>query len=552
VKQRAAVQDAPNDSRTHEEVVTATIDSRIFGQHLSYVGSYTSFRVNVLQESGSPSFGDVGNILPGVAIFQRARTQAVGGTTQEFRLASDPAPGRFFDYTVGAYYSWGPAKGHIDQPGPLTPGAFGSPALPPNMQAYNPAYQIPIAINLDNASQETSIFGSVTLHLPWDTELSGGIRHMWSIANNQTTLSLANGQLALPASLFGGNCAALGFTSTYAGYCDFQLAGGTVISNLKTRSSETPNIYNVSLSHHFTRDFLAYVNTGTAYRPPVASVGIQGQLANFTLPDGSSLSFHPSETSRSYEVGYKSTWLDGRWRLNASMFRQRFHNFTLYVPNVSYNNVLPGAPLTPPVPTTFNFTTSVDALVQGFDVDTAFQITPNWSASAQLSYADGKVEGSQVPCNITDTSGNPVYNTGGLISLCPGGSASRLPLWNATFQSEYVHPVSDKADGFLRVLATYYPENKNRAEPNFTVDNYSLLNLYAGVRSHDGAWEVSLFARNALNVARATDISSVAANLNTSLSQFFPSLIHPSGYFQTSTTPPREVGINVHYAFGSR
>lgn len=41
-------------------------------------------------------------------------------------------------------------------------------------------------------------------------------------------------------------------------------------------------------------------------------------------------------------------------------------------------------------------------------------------------------------------------------------------------------------------------------------------------------------------------------NPDTSLSQFFPNFIHPSGYFQTTTTSPREIGINVHYAFGPR
>jgi iron complex outermembrane receptor protein len=161
------------------------------------------------------------------------------------------------------------------------------------------------------------------------------------------------------------------------------------------------------------------------------------------------------------------------------------------------------------------------------------------------------VKGSEVTCNITDANGKPVYNTGGLISLCPGGSASRLPLWNATFQTEYYHPVTEQADGFIRVLATYYPENKNRAEQNFTVDPYSLVNIYGGVRSHDGAWEVALFARNVLNTARATDISSVQAGLGQVLTSF-PSLNRDSGYYETILTNPREFGVNVHYAWGSR
>jgi iron complex outermembrane receptor protein len=297
-----------------------------------------------------------------------------------------------------------------------------------------------------------------------------------------------------------------------------------------------------------TPGLLIYANTGTSYRPPVASIGIQGELAVTTDPELATLTFHPSEHTRAYEVGLKATFLQGRGRFNAALFRQNFENLTVFVPGVTYSNTIP----TPPQPTNFDFTASVDALVQGFDVDSAFQITPNWNVALQASYADGKIRNSQVPCNITDAAGNPVFNTGGLISLCPGGSSSRLPLWNASLQTEYVQRVSDKVDGFVRGLVTYYPENRNRVQPDFTVGQYSLANLYAGLRGHDGAWEVSLFARNAFNTSRALDVQSVQLNDNTQLGTAFSELVRPTGYYLTQATPRREVGINVHYAWGSR
>jgi iron complex outermembrane receptor protein len=557
VDQRAAVQDMANNTKTHMDWVTAQVDSRIFGQHFSYVGYYSHFAVAAIQESGHPSAGDVGNVLPGVAIFQNVHSQQVE-TTQEFRVASDPAPDRFFDYVVGGFYHWvNPTseKGGIVNPGPLMPGAFG-PSPVPDLSLYNKVFQAPITINIPQTRQETSLFGNITFHLPFNTELSGGIRHIWSVTNSNADIELQNAvvnfsAIGLPPGL---PCSVLGLaTGPVQGSCI--IPSHTVISNGSQRESDTPNIYTVSLSHHFTRDFLGYVNTGTAFRTPVSTIGVQGLLADAVLPDGRSFSFHPAERSISYEIGFKSTWLDGRWRLNASMFRQRFTNFTLYTPNIVYNQI--SNPAQAPIPTIFDFTTSVNAIVKGFDIDTAFQVMPNWTISAQMSYADGKVQGSTVPCNITDAAGNPVFNTLNLISLCPGGSASRLPFWNATFQTEYDHPVTENADGFLRVLATYYPENKNRAEPNFTVPNYAQLNMYAGIRSHDGAWEASIFARNLLNTAVATDIAGAQTNLNASLTGFpnplnFASLVHPTGYFQTITTPPREVGINVHYAWGSR
>jgi iron complex outermembrane receptor protein len=533
---RLSVDDAPSSVRQHFDVVTAQVDSRVFGQHLSYVGSYQRQKLNI------QSANDPGDLIPfGELINDQTTTQVQ--TTQEFRVASDPAPGRFFDYTVGGFYNWQETTGHVTQTAVLLPGAFGPSFSTVDFRSFNQNFRIPVLIDIPSTLQETSLFGSVTLHLPFNTELSGGIRHIWSITNSSTVINLGNGLISL-----GGQPVTI------------PTAG--LISNNAARSSETPNIYNVSLSHHVTRDFLVYANTGTAYRPPVSSVGLQGAIVSSPLPVLHDLTFHPSERSRAYEVGFKSTWLDGRARLNASLFRQRFSNLTIFLPGVNYFNTVTRASTA-----SFGMTASVDALVQGFDVDTAFQVTPEWNISAQMSYADGRVQGTSVPCNTFAPDGTPTFNTidpasgQAVVSLCQGGSASRLPFWNATFQSEYVRPVSDQTDGFFRVLATVYPENKNRAEPGFTVPEYSLVNLYLGLRSHDGAWEASIFARNAFNADHPLDVGQSPNNLNGQLGQFFgpnnafhlPNLVHPSGYTSVlQMTPRREVGINVHYAFGSR
>jgi len=546
-KDRVAVQDSADSAESRYDLVTLQADSRLFGQHLSYVGSYSMFHVHSLQEGGNPPAGDVGNILPGIRLGQDVLTTSEM-TTHEFRVASDPAPDRFFDYTVGAFYSWFRPNGHITNPGPLLPGAFGNTPTP-NLSAFNPAYQIPIFIDIPSSTQETSIFGSLTLHLGEKTELSGGVRQMWSIVKNNTTISTGNGLLnkaAAGAPAFVP-CAVLQGVDIPGNGADCFVPAASVQSNLQSRSSETPTIYNVSLSHRFTRDFLVYANTGSAFRPAVASVGLQGAIANSDIPGIDTLSFHPSEKSKSYEIGFKSTWMDGRLRVNASAFRQKFNNLTIFVPGIIYSNTV----TTPPSNSVFNFTQSVDALVKGFDVDTAFQITPEWNIAAQVSYADGKVTDGQVPCNIFDASGQPVFNTGGLVSLCPGGSSSRLPLWSLNVQTEYSRPITDNVNGFIRGLLNYYPENKD-VEPDFTAPNYSLVNIYAGVRSADGAWEVSLFARNAFNTDKTLDVSGVESNIDTSLGTAFHGLIRPSGYFLTSMTPRREVGINVRYAFGSR
>src|SRR5205807_8590764 len=62
--QRAAVEDGISDVRIHQDLITAQVDSRIFGQHLSYVGSYQFQKIHA--RNMSPTNSDMGNILPGI------------------------------------------------------------------------------------------------------------------------------------------------------------------------------------------------------------------------------------------------------------------------------------------------------------------------------------------------------------------------------------------------------------------------------------------------------------------------------------------------------
>lgn len=532
-EERLSVQNGANQIHQHFDVLTAETTYHFEGQRLTYVGSYQSLK---LATNNAENTGDV---VPGIEAYEDA-VLAQTQTTQEVRLASEPSPRHFIDYTIGGFYNWQQNKGVVNTPGPLLYGAFGTNPNVVDLQAYNPSYQIPVIANAPSTLQEISVFGNATLHLDRQTELSMGLRQIWSISNSRIDVVTGNGLINLGGAV---SCASLGAEpGPNPGDCILPTAG--VVDNLASHASKTPLIYNLSLARHLTRNLLIFFDTGTAYRPPVVSATIQGALASSTLPVLQALTFHPAEDSRSYEAGFKSTWLKDRARFNVSLFRQDFTNLIIYVPGIDYFNTVAGEV------NNVGLVSSVNAQVQGFDVDSAIRITPEWTLSAQMSYADGRIHGSLAPCNVTGSGGQPVFNTAGLISLCPGGSSSRLPLWNANLQSEYVHPLAGRLDGFLRILANYYPQNRDRVEPDFTVGAYSLVNLFVGVRSPAQGWEASVFARNAFETRRALDIQPIQLDLNTSLGTIFPQLIHPSGYYQTQETPRREVGVNLHYAFG--
>ena len=524
---RVAVQDGANQVRQHTDVVTAQIDSRIFGQHLSYVGSYRNFKLS----AQSPQ--DIGDLLPGAEVYQHNNTQSEA-TTHEIRLASDPAPGRFLDYTVGAFYQWVSNNGHITQPGTFLPGAFGASGGFEGVGAFNPAYQVPINIDVPSTQQETSFFGSLTAHFGPDTEMSAGVRHIIAIGDDSTVLSQGEGLIRI-----GGNDVTL---------------PGAVVQSLARRQKHTPTIYNVSLSHHFSRDFLVYANTGSSWRVGPEQVGLFNAAGDPTL---NSLIFLKPETSKAYEVGFKSTFLDGRARLNVALFRQKFHNLifrTAPVPYLSTNGTSTSVATT-------NLTTNANAIVEGFDIDSAFQITHDWNVSAALSYSDGRVDNASIPCRDANFDGVPDAGTptvagfqaaGTAVATCKSnGSVSQNPLWNLTVQSEYVHEVTSGMDGFVRGLLSYYPKN-NRQTAALVINNYSSVNLYAGVRSQDGAWEASLFAKNAFNTNEITDQGVDQQTLSATQTFFGANIPLNSGYVTSVSTREREVGVNLRYAFGSR
>jgi len=91
---------------------------------------------------------------------------------------------------------------------------------------------------------------------------------------------------------------------------------------------------------------------------------------------------------------------------------------------------------------------------------------------------------------------------------------------------------------YLRGLLNYQPENDNFAT-GFERDSFAILNLYAGVRSPDGRWDVTLWAKNALDddTVLQLDSEGVVAGF-------------ASGYRGVAVQPEREIGLSLRYAFG--
>ena len=207
----------------------------------------------------------------------------------------------------------------------------------------------------------------------------------------------------------------------------------------------------------------------------------------------------------------------------------------------------------------------------------SFKASDRWTIGASAAYARSRIKNGLLPCNNfspnpppAGVAGNNVIraaNGGNPAAVNPttgeilGGetigtcrvnySASRTSPFSFTLQSEYNAPISPSVDGFARGLLTFNGASRNDpANAIDDVDAYALTNLYAGIRDPDGAWEVSLFAKNLFDVNRVVSrnpfVASGAVQIGRSAGQI------NSTYRTIQTLPPREFGVNVRYAFGSR
>lgn len=546
---------AEGNFRSNEEnhVVTAQVEWALWNQKVSYVGMHAT------SKGANTRPGDRGNLLIGYDYVVPTYTDSTYWT-HELRIASEDRIAGIFDYVVGAFYSSEKGSAAADRGPSFGRGAFGDPRGAPDPFApVRERYSSRTIITTTRDQTEKSFFGNLTAHLGEKTEVSAGARYIIFEKDNSTQFVRAPGGFSLvPAGSSG--CAANQLPSPfYTGFCDISISGGPLTPATLSRDTRKPLIYSAQLSHRFSEELMAYASYGTSWRNGPTLIGVtnggtgrDGGPGDPVLRD---LTNVKPEKSKSFEVGLKATLFDRRARINIAVYRQDFDGLIFYGTPTNY---LSDNGFTAPAVSRFTFTSNADARVDGVDFDFMFQVTPRFSLSGGFSYADGRIKNDEIPCNdgnfdgVIDTIQPTVADfqaAGGRVALCrTNRSVSRSPKWSLNGQAEYSVPISDRADGYIRGLFNYYPENP-RDNDTVAIDDYGLLNLYAGVRDTEGAWEISVFAKNLTNTSQILSQESLQEQSDGGITNYFGT---NSGYFGVRYTPRRQFGLNVRYAFGSR
>lgn len=279
----------------------------------------------------------------------------------------------------------------------------------------------------------------------------------------------------------------------------------------------------VTLQYSVGDDLNLYALVGTGWRPGGITV------TNVVLPEDVLL--FDSEDSTSYELGFKSTLMEGAVRLNGSLYYQDFEDY------ISRLNALSIRGLSGDIETS-GLTVNGDAEVWGVELDLTAILSENWYLGGTLSYSDGEYSnGTELPCNEYDDNGAPVIPEGQPVALCDvGGDAiGTSPEWTASVNSEYSIPFDGfmgGVEGYGRILYTYTGERDSDVND---VDPYHIVNLYLGVREEQ--WNVELFATNLFDeeaVRGATEATPLLRR-------------EPTGYGQRFLVAGRRIGLAASY-----
>jgi len=535
------VGEQPSLNDTNIDFIIAQLDWQIGGQQLSYVGSKQNLD---LRGAGAQ---DSMNWIPGYD----APGRCCGPdkvNTHELRLSSVKPVGGMLDYVVGVFNNYDHVYTSVNNGPSFQAGAFGSPLSVITPRAPNLRYVPYVLIESPRTSNELSYFANATLHFGKQWEVSAGGRRIRSDIHRITDIKLSSPAfIALP--LPAGTCAAIGgqFAATYPNVCDRSIGGSQAVPFSNVFLSHNTWIYDFSASYHVNPDLMFYLHSGSSWREGPYTVGITNATNDPAL---NKLTFIDPEKSRSHEVGMKWTFNDRRGRLNVDYYHQTFTGLIYSSPFGVYYLANNGASSSV---ATYNFNSNADAKIDGFDVELAYELTRNWTASGNASWANGKLSNATIPCNdgnfdgTSDTIVPTVASftaAGKTVAYCmSNASTSTAPKWNVNMQSEYAAALANGHKWFVRGLLSYNPENPN-ASQTYVTPAYYLLNLYAGLRDRDQKWELSVYAKNATNTQK---ILSQSANTVRA-----PSGIpwaSDSGYRTVTLSPRREFGLNVRYSY---
>jgi len=457
----------PEFTEIEYQVFSATLDWDLGGVSLQSVTSYGTFEEDFQRDySGLPVGARLDQLLtllfsdpvtaqpPLSAILQQVTS--TDKLTQEVRLVSDDNDK--LEWLVGLYYT--EEDSGID---------------PQNIFAVNagtetPATGIPpLAFGqLTSDYEEIALFANATWHVSPRFDLSFGGR----ISENDQ-----NADQVLDGILVGG----------LTEYDDVS-------------SSESPFTYSISPRFAVTDTASLYFRVSTGYRPGGPNVLPPG------APPGTPASYDSDELT-SYEIGVKAGSPDGKFMLDAAVFRLDWEDIQLFA---QINNVGLNA-------------NGGTAISKGVELAATVVPTDRLTLSFTGAY----------------TSAYLTQDTDPIVGGLDGDPLPYVPDWTVGVGADYEWPVFGDATAYIGSRVTHTGDRTsdfdNRdVNGNIRVaESYTTIDVRAGIDM--GKLNFEIFGKNMSNERGINDISTAGT--------------YPNGALGLAVIRPRTIGLSVGYRF---
>lgn len=430
--------DGTNNYRFRSKGLQAQVDYELGGGYsLTNILSHRSFHEYAIQDGDGVPIDFLSTILTNFNFSQ---------TSNELRLLT-PSGGNF-EGQVGLFMFRSETDGNTFLAGQL---GLGGPVIPGTL------YNIGGIAGNHLTSSNSAAFGQATYKLSPQWQVLMGMRY----THERDTLHLTQ-----DASPFG-------LAPLYAPTLD-----------VKQAATDNSFTYKIGTQYQPARDVMAYASFARGSKGPGFNSAVNGLAM---LPQ---LAVKPEKVD-AFEVGVKSTLLDRRLLLNASIFNQEYTDLQAQ----SFNQSLQ----------TFITQNAGKSRSRGADLEIQARPDEHWTLSARAVWLDAKfVNFTNAQCYT----GQPVQNPDGTCNAS-GQALPNSPRFTGTASAEYQHAVGNgmKASYEMNV---YHRTGVNFGignDPGMAVGGATLLGANLSLASAASDWRISLYCRNCLDQRVVSSIS---------------------------------------------
>ena len=383
--------------------------------------------------------------------------------SQELRLAS-PTTGRF-DYVVGLFFSEADAERTFTRRVTSCNGATFA-ILVPCSNPFAPPSIFPIgSADFGSTFTNFALFGQGTYEFTEDFRVIGGLRYTADEleVNHRRRSNYTTPQPGIQPSF------------------PTPPAGSIVPTAPFTASTDDTNVSGrFGVQYDVSPDVVSYATYSRGYKGPAYNV--------FFNLNASGTNVIEAETADSYELGLKSTLLDGRVVLNAAAFYARYENYQANNPDV-----VAGVLVT-------RLTNAGEVSTRGIELDLIAEPIDNLTISGGIAYTDARVDSFRAPPGAT--------------VIPEGTELASAPKYKLGFNADYRVVTGGLFDIGLNTSIAYQSSQLSQFDANAavraqtTIEGYGLMDVAVSLLEPDDRYRLTFQVRNLLDTSFPASITT--------------------------------------------